>query len=53
VCTYAGQAVPAGSHVRLNMQTGEREVRLGEEQLKYWTQKHRCRCQLNTSSFNM
>ncbi|XP_072252385.1 nucleotide exchange factor SIL1 isoform X2 [Leuresthes tenuis] len=48
-----GQAVPAGSHVRLNMQTGEREVRLGEEQLKYWTQKHRCGCQLNTSSFNM
>ncbi|KAM4555251.1 nucleotide exchange factor SIL1 isoform 1-T1 [Odontesthes bonariensis] len=36
-----GQAVPAGSHVRLNMQTGEREVRLGEEQLKYWTQEHR------------
>uniref|UniRef100_A0A3P9QFQ8 Nucleotide exchange factor SIL1 n=1 Tax=Poecilia reticulata TaxID=8081 RepID=A0A3P9QFQ8_POERE len=33
-----GQAVPAGSHVRLNLQTGEREVRLGEEQLKYWTQ---------------
>ncbi|KAM7388911.1 hypothetical protein PAMP_022914 [Pampus punctatissimus] len=37
----AGQAVPAGSHVRLNLQTGQREVRLGEEQLKYWTQKHR------------
>ncbi|KAM4586086.1 nucleotide exchange factor SIL1 isoform 1-T2 [Fundulus diaphanus] len=36
-----GQAVPAGSHVRLNLQTGEREVRLGEEQLKYWTQEHR------------
>ncbi|XP_043983046.1 nucleotide exchange factor SIL1 isoform X2 [Gambusia affinis] len=36
-----GQAVPAGSHVRLNLQTGEREVRLGEEQLKYWTQQHR------------
>ncbi|KAM7417075.1 hypothetical protein PAMA_016942 [Pampus argenteus] len=36
----AGQAVPAGSHVRLNLQTGQREVRLGEEQLKYWTQKH-------------
>ncbi|XP_017278581.1 nucleotide exchange factor SIL1 [Kryptolebias marmoratus] len=35
-----GQAVPAGSHVRLNLQTGEREVRLGEEQLKYWTQEH-------------
>ncbi|KAL6118026.1 sil1 [Pungitius sinensis] len=37
----AGQAVPAGSHVRLNLQTGHREVRLGEEQLKYWTQEHR------------
>ncbi|MEQ2287057.1 hypothetical protein AMECASPLE_008593 [Ameca splendens] len=36
-----GQAVPAGSHVRLNLQTGKREVRLGEEQLKYWTQEHR------------
>uniref|UniRef100_A0A3Q0SYI3 Nucleotide exchange factor SIL1 n=1 Tax=Amphilophus citrinellus TaxID=61819 RepID=A0A3Q0SYI3_AMPCI len=36
-----GQAVPPGSHVRLNLQTGEREVRLGEEQLKYWTQEHR------------
>uniref|UniRef100_A0A3B4T6V9 SIL1 nucleotide exchange factor n=1 Tax=Seriola dumerili TaxID=41447 RepID=A0A3B4T6V9_SERDU len=35
-----GQAVPAGSHVRLNLQTGQREVRLGEEQLKYWTQEH-------------
>ncbi|XP_077957594.1 nucleotide exchange factor SIL1 isoform X2 [Gasterosteus aculeatus] len=37
----AGQAVPAGSHVRLNLQTGQREVRLGEEQLKYWTHEHR------------
>ncbi|XP_071363071.1 nucleotide exchange factor SIL1 isoform X2 [Trachinotus anak] len=36
-----GQAVPAGSHVRLNLQTGQREVRLGEEQLKYWSQEHR------------
>uniref|UniRef100_UPI0037E71C72 nucleotide exchange factor SIL1 n=1 Tax=Semicossyphus pulcher TaxID=241346 RepID=UPI0037E71C72 len=36
-----GQAVPAGSHVRMNLQTGQREVRLGEEQLKYWTQEHR------------
>ncbi|CAG5993453.1 unnamed protein product [Menidia menidia] len=35
-----GQMVPAGSHVRLNLQTGAREVRLGEEQLKYWTQAH-------------
>lgn len=35
-----GQAVPPGSHVRLNLQTGQREVRLGEEQLKYWTQQH-------------
>uniref|UniRef100_A0A3B3V1N2 Nucleotide exchange factor SIL1 n=1 Tax=Poecilia latipinna TaxID=48699 RepID=A0A3B3V1N2_9TELE len=41
-----GQAVPAGSHVRLNLQTGEREVRLGEEQLKYWTQQHRWRAVL-------
>lgn len=39
--SYAGQAVPAGSHVRLNLQTGQREVRMGEEQLKYWTQDHR------------
>ncbi|XP_034546482.1 nucleotide exchange factor SIL1 isoform X5 [Notolabrus celidotus] len=36
-----GQAVPAGSHVRLNLQTGQREVRLGEEQMKYRTQEHR------------
>ncbi|KAG7278052.1 hypothetical protein CRUP_003714 [Coryphaenoides rupestris] len=36
-----GQAVPAGSHVRLNLQTGKREVRLGEEQIQYWTHKHR------------
>ncbi|CAL8356848.1 unnamed protein product [Merluccius merluccius] len=36
-----GKAVPAGSHVRLNLQTGQREVRLGEEQIKYWTHKHR------------
>ncbi|XP_055015442.1 nucleotide exchange factor SIL1 isoform X2 [Boleophthalmus pectinirostris] len=35
-----GQAVPSGSHVRLNLQTGQREVRLGEEHLKYWTQQH-------------
>ncbi|KAM9741103.1 nucleotide exchange factor SIL1 isoform 2-T2 [Menidia menidia] len=35
-----GQMVPAGSHVRLNLQTGAREVKLGEEQLKYWTQAH-------------
>ncbi|KAM8910209.1 nucleotide exchange factor SIL1 isoform 2-T5 [Spinachia spinachia] len=37
----AGQAVPAGSHVRLNLQTGQREIRLGKEQLKYWPQEHR------------
>ncbi|XP_030002260.1 nucleotide exchange factor SIL1 [Sphaeramia orbicularis] len=36
-----GQAVPAGSHVRLNLETGQREVRMGEEQLKYWTMEHR------------
>ncbi|KAM9356784.1 nucleotide exchange factor SIL1 [Symphorus nematophorus] len=36
-----GQSVPPGSHVRLNLQTGQREVRLGEEQLKYWTREHR------------
>ena len=39
MCT--GQAVPVGSHVRLNLQTGQREVRLGEEQLKYLGDKHR------------
>ncbi|KAG9349045.1 hypothetical protein JZ751_029363 [Albula glossodonta] len=33
-----GQAVPAGSHVRLNLQTGQREVKQGEEgSLKYWS----------------
>lgn len=32
-----GQAVPAGSHVRLNLQTGQREVKMGEEEgHKYW-----------------
>ncbi|KAJ3605935.1 hypothetical protein NHX12_027978 [Muraenolepis orangiensis] len=36
-----GQAVPAGSHVRLNLQTGQREVRLGEEQIKHRTRPHR------------
>ncbi|XP_029297621.1 nucleotide exchange factor SIL1 isoform X2 [Cottoperca gobio] len=36
-----GQAVPAGSHVRLNLQSGQREVRAGAEQLKHWTQDHR------------
>lgn len=36
-----GQGVPTGSHVRLNLQTGQREVRLGEEQLKYLGDKHR------------
>lgn len=44
-----GQAVPPGSHVRLNLQTGEREVRLGEEQLKYWTQEHREREEIQSS----
>lgn len=33
-----GHAVPAGSHVRLNLQTGHREVKMGEEEgLKYWS----------------
>ncbi|XP_034161956.1 nucleotide exchange factor SIL1 isoform X3 [Pangasianodon hypophthalmus] len=27
-----GQAVPAGSHVRLNLQTGQREAKLGDEE---------------------
>ncbi|XP_030595684.1 nucleotide exchange factor SIL1 [Archocentrus centrarchus] len=44
-----GQAVPPGSHVRLNLQTGEREVRLGEEQLKYWTQEHREREEIQSA----
>ncbi|KAK1904450.1 Nucleotide exchange factor SIL1 [Dissostichus eleginoides] len=39
--TLSQKAVPAGSHVRLNLQTGQREVRLGEEQLKYLDQEHR------------
>ncbi|XP_030314853.1 nucleotide exchange factor SIL1 [Calypte anna] len=29
----AGQAVPAGSHVRLNLQTGEREAKLPESEI--------------------
>ncbi|XP_052005768.1 nucleotide exchange factor SIL1 isoform X2 [Xyrauchen texanus] len=37
-----GQAVPAGSHVRLNLQTGQREVKLGEEEgFKYWRDGNR------------
>ncbi|KAJ8255175.1 hypothetical protein GJAV_G00201890 [Gymnothorax javanicus] len=32
-----GYAVPPGSHVRLNLQTGQREVKLGQEgSLRYW-----------------
>ncbi|XP_052430621.1 nucleotide exchange factor SIL1 isoform X2 [Carassius gibelio] len=34
--------VPAGSHVRLNLQTGQREVKMGEEEgLKYWRDGNR------------
>lgn len=29
---FAGQAVPAGSHVRLNLQTGEREAKLPDSE---------------------
>nr|XP_009289496.2 nucleotide exchange factor SIL1 [Danio rerio] len=37
-----GQAVPAGSHVRLNLQTGQREVKMGEEEgFKYWKDGNR------------
>ncbi|XP_050983968.1 nucleotide exchange factor SIL1 [Labeo rohita] len=37
-----GHAVPAGSHVRLNLQTGQREVKMGEEEdLKYWRDGNR------------
>ncbi|KAM8733422.1 nucleotide exchange factor SIL1 [Acanthopagrus schlegelii] len=43
-----GQAVPTGAHVRLNLQTGQREVRLGEEQLKYWTHEHRDKEEVQT-----
>lgn len=34
ICIHivAGQAVPAGSHVRLNLQTGQREAKLGVEE---------------------
>ena len=34
----AGQAIPAGLHVRLNLETGEREAKLmaGDSGLKYW-----------------
>ena len=33
-----GQAVPAGLHVRMNLETGEREAKLmdGEDEFKYW-----------------
>nr|XP_022288692.1 nucleotide exchange factor SIL1-like isoform X2 [Crassostrea virginica] len=35
-----GQAIPKGLHVRLNVQTGQREAKLmdGDNGLKYWTQ---------------
>lgn len=45
--------MPAGSHVRLNLQTGQREVRLGEEQLKYWTQNHRCGSRVTPDSYRL
>ena len=34
-----GQAIPAGLHVRLNMETGEREAKLmeGDDRMKYWS----------------
>ncbi|KAM9064742.1 nucleotide exchange factor SIL1 isoform 3-T4 [Sarcophilus harrisii] len=48
------QAVPAGSHVRLNLQTGEREVKLSDEE-KYQNnlkeQKKGQRLDLNTHGF--
>lgn len=47
-----GEAVPPGSHVRLNLQTGQREVRLGEEQLKYRDHKHRQEEEEIQSSFS-
>uniref|UniRef100_A0A3Q3WWW4 Nucleotide exchange factor SIL1 n=1 Tax=Mola mola TaxID=94237 RepID=A0A3Q3WWW4_MOLML len=53
VCVCVCQAVPAGSHVRLNLQTGQREVRLGEEQLKYWTQNHRCGPRVTPDSYRL
>lgn len=36
---WAGQAIPKGLHVRLNMQTGQREAKLmdGDSGLKYWS----------------
>ncbi|MBN3320681.1 SIL1 factor, partial [Atractosteus spatula] len=37
-----GQAVPAGSHVRLNLQTGHREAKVDDSSgLKYWTNGQR------------
>ncbi|XP_044520496.1 nucleotide exchange factor SIL1 [Gracilinanus agilis] len=49
-----GQAVPAGSHVRLNLQTGEREVKLADGE-KYQNnlkeQKKGQRLDLNTHGF--
>lgn len=45
-----GYAVPAGSHVRLNLQTGQREVKLGEEgSLHYWSDGQR-RGMVNTET---
>ena len=41
MCMYfVGQAIPKGLHVRLNVQTGQREAKLmdGDNGLKYWTQ---------------
>uniref|UniRef100_W5K495 Nucleotide exchange factor SIL1 n=1 Tax=Astyanax mexicanus TaxID=7994 RepID=W5K495_ASTMX len=48
-----GQAVPAGSHVRLNLQTGEREVKLGEEEgVKHWKQGERPEMNKQSASFS-
>lgn len=51
--SYTGQAVPAGSHVKMNLQTGQQEVRLGEEQLKYWTQDHRSVSRVTENSVDL
>ena len=36
--SLSGQAIPAGLHVRMSMQTGEKEAKLmdGDSGMKYW-----------------
>lgn len=40
---FLGQAVPSGLHVRLNLETGEKEAKLmeGDDGMKYWREGDR------------